>query len=83
MEEEAEKLREKIDDHSAKLKSLEAIESESDITTLITVVEQICTGKYCGSFISNVRVSTTNERCLHIKFGAVWLQANYYITLKL
>ena len=50
MEEEAEKLREKIDDHSAKLKSLQVIETESDITTLITVVEQICTGKYCGNY---------------------------------
>ena len=50
MEEEAEKLREKIDDQSAKLKSLEVIETESDITTLITVVEQICTGKYSGNY---------------------------------
>ena len=48
LSEEADKLKKKLADKAAQLKSLELIEIEANRATLIRVVDQICTGKTSG-----------------------------------
>ena len=48
LSEEADKLKKKLADKAAQLKSLELIEIEANRATLIRVVDQICTGTRSG-----------------------------------
>ena len=48
LSEEADKLKKKLADKAAQLKSLELIEIEANRATLIRVVDQICTGTTGG-----------------------------------